>query len=120
MLLAQIERLDVAALPQVPEVQAMSVLAIEQQLGLDATTDHVRRAPFAADQGVIAEVPPEVVVQVLLAPLDLPAAAHVEGVVVEDEDPTRPVAVGGTERADVDAVRTTVDGVPIGVARLRR
>src|SRR5215208_1022254 len=108
MFLAQIERLDVAALPQVPEVQAMSVLTIEQQLGLNATADHVRRTPLAADQRVVAEVPPEVVVQVLLAPLDLPAAAHIEGVVVEDEDPTRPLAVGRAEGDDVDAVRTTV------------
>ena len=86
MLLAQVERLHVAPLAQVPEVQAVAVLAVEQQLGLHPGLDHVRRAPLAGDHRVVAEVPPEVVVQVLLAAVDLPAAEHVEGVVVEHED----------------------------------
>ena len=118
VLLAQVERLDVLAAAQVPEVEAMAVLAVEQQLGLHAGLDHLRGAPLAADHRVVAEVPPEVVVQVLVAAVDLPAAEHVEGVVVEHEDAAGTLAVGGAEGADVDAVGSAVDGVPLGVAGL--
>src|SRR5688572_26054460 len=105
MLLAQVERLRVAPLPQIPEMQTMPVLTVKQQVGLHPALDHARGAPLAGDQRVVAEVPPEVVVQILLATLDLPAAQHVEGVVIEDEDAPGALAVRRAEGADVDAVR---------------
>src|SRR5215204_1659285 len=120
MLLAQIEGLHVAPPLQVPEVEAVAVLAIEEQLGLHPGLDHARRTPLTADEGVVAEVPPEVVVQLLLAAVDLPATEHVEGVVIEHEDPTRSAAIRRTEGTDIDAVWSAVDGVPVGIAGLRR
>src|SRR5215207_414542 len=114
MLLAQIEGLHVAPPLQVPEVEAVAVLAIEQQLGLHPGLDHARRTPLTADEGVVAEVPPEVVVQLLLAAVDLPATEHVEGVVIEHEDAARSPTVRSPERADIDAVGSAVDGVPLG------
>src|SRR4051812_48589546 len=120
MLLAQIEGLHMAPLLQVPEVQLVAVLTVEEQLGLHPALDHLWRAPLAADQRVVAEMPPEVVVQVLRAAVDLPPAEDVEGVVIEHEDAAGTAAVGGPESADVDAIRSAVDRVPIGVAGLRR
>src|SRR5215208_3977541 len=119
MLLAEIERLRVAALAQVPKMETVPVLPVEQQFRLHSALDHARRAPFAADQGVVAEVPPEVVVQILLAAVDLPATEHVEGVVIEHEDPAGTLAVGRAKRTDIDAVWSAVDRVPVGVPRLR-
>ena len=68
----QVEDLLVAPPPQIPHVQPVAVLLAEEQLGIDAAAHHVGRAPLAADQGVVAQVPPEVVVQ------ELRAAAVVE------------------------------------------
>src|SRR5215207_4283678 len=120
MLLAQIEGLHVAPPLQVPEVEAVAVLAIEQQLRLHPGLDHARRTPLTADEGVVAEVPPEVVVQLLLAAVDLPAAKDIEGVVIEHEDATRSSTIRRTQGTDIDAVGSAVDGVPLGVPRLGR
>src|SRR5215212_3152099 len=65
-------------------------------------------------------MPPEVVVQVLLAAIDLPATKDVESVMVEHEDATGTTPVGGAEGADVDAVRSAVDRVALGVPGLGR
>src|SRR5215212_9359152 len=118
MLLAQIERLHVTPLLEVPEVQLVTVLPVQEQFWLHPALDHLRRAPLAADQRVVAEMPPEVVVQILIAAVDLPATADVEGVVIEHEDAAGTAAVGGAEGADIDAVGSAVDGVPLGVAGL--
>ena len=61
--------------------------------GLSAVLDHVGRAPFAGDRDVLAEVPPEVVSEILRAAIDLPPAEHVEALVIEQEDSARAVAV---------------------------
>jgi hypothetical protein len=52
----------------------------------------------------VAQVPPEVVGELLRPAVHLPAAKHVEGGVVDQEDPARPLALGIAERADVDAL----------------
>ena len=96
---AEVDRLLVAAAAQVPDVQVVAVLVGEQQLGLDAALDHVRRAPLAGEQRVVADVPPDVVGQVLRAAVDLPAPARAEVVVVEQEHAARAVARRVAERA---------------------
>ena len=97
-------------------MQAVAVLAAEQQLGLDAVLDHVRRAPLAGDQRVVAEVPPEVVGEVL-RPRSIsqrPSTSKVSWSSMKM--PPGAIAVGRAERADVDAVRAAVDGVRPAVA----
>lgn len=114
--LAQVNALRVPPPAQIPEVEPVAVLPLEQQVTPDTVLHHPWCAPLAGDHGVVPQVPPEVVVQVLVAPVDLPAAEHMEAVVVEDEDAAGPVAVGRAQRADVDAVRTAVYRVAPGVA----
>jgi hypothetical protein len=116
VLVAEIERLQVAPFAQIPHVQTVAILLAEEQLRHQASFDHVRRAPFARHERVEPEVPPEIVGQLLLVTFDLPATAHVEALAVDDEDAARAAAVGIAERADVDAVGTAVDGVWTRVA----
>src|SRR4051812_19228888 len=111
VLFAQVNTLGEPAIAQIPKIEVVPVLAIEEQVRLDTVLDHVRGAPLAADQGVVAEVPPEVVVQVLVAAVDLPAALHLEGVMIEHEDTAGTVAVGSAEGTDVNPIRAAVDGV---------
>lgn len=122
VLRAEVDRLHVATRAQVPEVQTVTVAVGEQVFRHDAVFELRRQRPFARHHVVARQVPPEVVVLVLRAAVDFPAAEHVEGLAVHDEDAGR--AVGAVlacaaERADVDAFRAAVDRVRPRVAGLR-
>jgi hypothetical protein len=71
---AEIDGLDVAARPQIPEMHVMAVFVGQQILGDDAVLELRRQAPFAGDHVVARQVPPEIVVQLLRPAVDLPAA----------------------------------------------
>src|SRR5262249_18667642 len=106
------------ALGEIPEVQLAPVFAAEQNLGNEAVLEHVWLAPFARHHGVVAEVPPAVVGELLRAALDLPAAERLEGLVVDDENAARPLAVLVAERGDVDAAGPAMDRVRAGITGL--
>jgi len=72
---------------------------------------------FAGQQRVVADVPPDVVGEVLRAAVDLPAPARAEVVVVEKQHAARTVAGRVAQRRDVEAVGAAVDGVRAAVAR---
>src|SRR5918992_4817578 len=97
-------------------MQTVTVAAAHEQLGIEPTLDHVGRSPFTGDERVVAEMPPEVVVELLVAALYLPAAERLEGLVVEHEDPAGGVAVDVAERTNIDAVRPAMHGVRAAVA----
>ena len=117
---AEVDLLDVLALLEVPDVELVAVLVAQQQLGIEAVLDHVRRAPLGGDDRALVEVPPEVVGQLLRPAVLLPGALDREVLVVEQEDPAGAVAVGVAERGDVDPVGAAVDRVRARVARLAR
>src|SRR3989442_14516657 len=94
----------------------MTVTALQQDVRVDAILDHLRRAPLAGDHRVVAEMPPEVVGEVLRAAVQLPATADFEGVVVDDEDAARAVPGGGAEGADVNPIGTAVASMRAAVA----
>src|SRR5213594_665131 len=104
LLCAEIDDLPVATLGQVPDVQLMTVTALQQDFRVDAVLDHLRRAPLAGDHRVVAEVPPEVVGEILRAAVELPATANLEAVVIDDEDAAWTVTGGGAKSADVDPI----------------
>src|ERR1700674_1132078 len=114
---AKIDLLLVSPLGQIPDVELVPIAAGEQDLRVYAALDHVRRAPLARDGGVVTEVPPEVVRELLGTAIQLPATLDREVVVVDDEDPARTISVGSAKSADVDAVRAAVNGVGAAVAR---
>jgi hypothetical protein len=115
---SEVELLKVDALVEVPDVQLVTVLAGEEQLGVDAVLHHVRRAPFGGDHGVVPEVPPEVVRQVLRPALLLPLPLQLERLGIHQEDAAGAVAAGRPERAPVHAVGTAVNRVRRRVSRL--
>src|SRR5918995_4897877 len=102
---------------QVPDVQLVTIAALQEYLGVEPALDHIRRAPLAGDHSVVAQVPPEVVGEVLRTPLDLPSSQRVEAFVVHDEDAARAISIGGTKSTHINALRAAMDGVGAAVAR---
>src|SRR6516164_4351008 len=100
---------------EIPEMQLVAVFPGEQELGNEAVLEHVRRAPLAGHHRVVAEMPPHVVGELLRSTVDFPAAEHVKGLVIHQQNAAGYLSLGIAERTDVDPVRATVDGVRSGV-----
>src|SRR5215469_705851 len=98
----------------------MPVASLEENLGVDARLDHLRRSPFAGDQGVVAKVPPEIVMQELRTTVNFPFAQNVETFRIENEDAARSIAGRRAESADKDSVWSTMNGVRTAVSGTRR
>ena len=92
LLRSQVEFLEVATLIQVPDVQFATVLSRKQQLRIEAILHHIRGAPFGGDHGVVPEVPPEVVSQILRTTLLLPGALKLKRIRIHQEDAARTIA----------------------------
>ena len=112
----EVDLLHVAAPRQVPEVETSAVLAAEQELRDQPVLEHVVRAPLARHGRVVAEVPAQVVPEMLGPAVDLPPAADVEGLVVHQEHAARTLALGVAQRAHVDPLGPAVHGVRARVA----
>src|ERR1700680_4594199 len=107
-------------LAQIPEVHFMSVTALQQDFRGEAILDHLGCAPFAGNDGVESEMPPEIVGEVLRSAVHLPLSEDIEAFRVHDEDSARTVAIGRAEGTDVDPFETAVDRVGRGVSGARR
>ena len=108
---------------EIPEVHPVAVPVGEQVFGNDAVLELRRQPPFARHHVVARQVPPEIVVELLRAAIDLPAPENLEGLAVHDEDAGRAfgaVRPAAAERADVDALGAAMHGVRPGVARLSK
>src|SRR5262245_64637778 len=116
ILLAEIDLLQVLALGQVPEVQAPAVFAAEQDLGNEAVFNGVGSPPFAGDHGVVAEMPPGVIGELLRPAIDLPAPERLEAFVVHDKDAARTLALGAAGRRDLGGGPTALGGSRSGVS----
>src|SRR5262249_10512264 len=57
-----------------PEVQMVAEPAVKQVLGVERVLERGRGSPLRGDDRVVAEVPPHVVAEELLAPVGLPRA----------------------------------------------
>ena len=78
LLLAQIKRLDVTPLAQVPDVQVVSVSALEELFRHDAAFNLARCAPLAGQQRILGEMPPEIVAKILWSDSHLPRTSKVK------------------------------------------
>src|ERR1700694_5148676 len=107
-------------LAQIPEVQFMPVAALEQDFRVEAILDHVGRAPFAGDDGVESEMPPEIVGEVLRPSVHFPLSEDIEALRVHDEYSAGAVAIGCAEGAGVDPFKAAVDGGGRRVSGSRR
>src|SRR5690349_3078492 len=105
MFLAEIDLLQVPALLQIPEMETPAILRPEQDLRHETVLEGVGCAPLAGDQRVVTEMPPAVIGKLLRAPVDLPAAEGLEGLVIHDEDAAGRLAFRVAESRNIDAVR---------------
>src|SRR6185503_19381062 len=94
MLLAIVDLLQVAALGDIPEMQAAAVFAAEKDFWNEPVLEGVGGSPFAGDQGVVAEMPPAVIAELLRSAIDLPAAERSKTLVVHHEDAAGSLALG--------------------------
>jgi hypothetical protein len=116
---AEVDPLGQGALAHAPEVEVVAEPAPEQVFWVQAVLDHRGGGPLGGDHGVVVQVPPAVVGEVLVAAVVLPGADDVEGVVVQQGDPAGAVvAVGSAQVEHKDPPGAAVDGVGTGVAGL--
>src|SRR6516162_8511070 len=108
-----------APLAKVPKVQSVTVAAFEQDVGIDTVLDHVWSTPLAGDHRVVAQMPPEVIGQLLRSSIDLPFPENIEALGVHDEDASRTLPIGRSQCASVDPVGSAMYGVRCGVAGSR-
>src|SRR5262249_16013107 len=90
---AEIDLSQVPALGEIPEMQAPAVFTAEQNFRNEAVLEGVRRAPLAGNHGVVAEMPPRVITELLRSAVDLPTAKGLETLVIHDEDAAGRLAV---------------------------
>src|SRR6185369_13020346 len=90
---AQINRLLMSPPPQIPKVEMPTVLAVEKQVRVQPVFDHVGSSPLACDHRIVAEMPPEIVSQILWPPVHLPLTEHIEGIVIKKEDSARSLTI---------------------------
>jgi hypothetical protein len=76
MFSAQIQGLEVATAVEVPNMQAMTILSSQEFLAEYAALNHPWGSPFATDKGIVPQMPPEIVVQILIAAINLPPSKH--------------------------------------------
>src|SRR6202034_1082358 len=111
----QVQALKMAPLAEIPYMQAVTVLAAEQQFRIHAVLHHVRCSPLARDGNVMSQVPGEIVAKVLGTAIDLPSTERLEVVVIQGEDSPRTIAARRAKSAQVDAVGPAVNGVRAAV-----
>src|SRR5262249_58056162 len=73
-------------------------------------------SPLAGDHGVMSQVPPEVVCQILRAAVRFPRSLDLEGFGIEKKDAARTFAISGTDGIHVHAVWPAVRGMGAAVA----
>src|ERR1700716_3724545 len=93
----------------------MTVSAIQKMIGLQPLFYPVRSTPFAADQCVMAQMPPEIVRQLLRSTIDFPASEHVEVIMINKEDSAWSGPIGCAKRADINTFRTAVNCMRPGI-----
>src|SRR5919112_1826138 len=117
ILITQIQCLKMTAAAQVPNVQLVPVATLHEYLRVKSAFDHFRRAPLAGDHGVVAQMPPEVVGEVLWATLNFPTPQGIKALVIHDEDAARAIPIGGTKGTHIYALRAAMDGMGTAIAR---
>src|SRR6266700_2228069 len=99
------------AATQIPDMHLMTIFAAKKQIWLNSIFNHVRRAPFAANQRVKSQVPPKIVMQKLRPAVHFPLPENLERFAIEHENAAGAVAIGCSKRADVNAFRPAMNCV---------
>jgi len=121
MIGAEIDRLHVTPLAQIPKVKAVPVAVCEKIGGHDAVFELWWGSPLARYHVVLRDIPPIIVVQTLRSAIAFPWAADLEGLAIKNEDAGRALVAmlaSAAERADVNSLGPAMHGVGPRVARL--
>src|SRR6185436_4956194 len=86
-------------LQQIPDMQPVAVAATQQNFRIHSVLHHAGRSPFAGDDGVESQVPPEVISKFLRATIQLPLPEDIEALVIHHENSAGTTAVGSSVRA---------------------
>src|SRR5262245_31961620 len=116
LLRPQIELLLMPSTAQVPDMNAAPILATEENLRFQPFLERVGSPPFAGDHRVVAEMPPEIIGQVLWSPVHFPLSKHIEGFTIEQEDSSWPTSLWRPQSAHIDSFWTIMKGMASGVA----
>src|SRR5947209_17051917 len=106
-------------LEQIPDVHRVAIPAVQQNLRMQAGFHHVEPSPFAADDRVESQVPPEIVCELLRSSVQLPLSEDLEALVIHYENSAGAVAVRSSQRADQDAIGAAMNGVRRSVSSSR-
>src|SRR5262245_54105936 len=98
-------------LVQIPHMQLVSVAAAQQNFRIHPVLHHAGRSPFACDDGVESQMPPEVIREFLRSAVQFPLPEHVEALWIHHENSARTAAVRRSQRADKNSVGTAVNRV---------
>src|SRR5262249_26099090 len=89
----------------------MAVPAAKQNLRIYSFHHHVGCSPFAGDDRVESQVPPEVVREFLRAAIQLPLPQDLETFVIHHKNSARTASIRCPQRADKDSTRTAMHRV---------
>src|SRR6266850_1091249 len=106
-------------LDQVPDVEFVAVAATQQYFGIHSVLHHAWRSPFAGDDGVEAQMPPEIISEFLRAAIQLPLPEHIEALRIHYENSAWAAAVRSSQRADENSIGTAMHRVRGCVSRAR-
>jgi hypothetical protein len=112
MVFAQINRLNVFAAAQIPEVDLVAIFVAEQVFCNDPVLELRRQPPFGGNHIVSRQVPPEIIVLVLDTALDFVPSDNIESLAVHDENTrgaVRAILAAAAEGRDVNPFRSAMD-----------
>src|SRR5260370_40146048 len=107
----------VRAFEQIPAGGFVAGAATQQNFRIYPLFHHTGRSPFAGDNGVESQVPPEVISKFLRAAIQLPLPEDIEALLIHHENSARTAAVRSSQRADIDSVATAMNAVRGAVSR---
>src|SRR5437763_609288 len=96
-------------LGQIPNVKLVAVSARQQNLRIHSLAHHVGSSPFAGEERIESEVPPEIVGEFLWAAFQFPLPQHLEGLVIHHENSAWTVPVRSPQRAHQNSVGTAMN-----------
>lgn len=95
----KINRLHIAARPQIPKMDLMPIFVGQQIFRNDAVLKLRWQGPFTRHHVVAGQVPPEIIVKLLRSPIDFPTAENIESLTIHNEDARRSIGAVASNAA---------------------
>src|SRR5260370_7447285 len=99
----------VRAFEQIPAGGFVAGAATQQNFRIYPVLHHAGRSPFAGDDGVESQVPPEVIGKFLRATIQLPLPEDIEALLIHHADSAGTAAVRSPQRPANHSLRTAIN-----------